>query len=70
MMKMKKNLGNSDKIIRMLIAVVIMVLYFTGKITGTLAMVLLIIGLVFLVTALISFCPLYSIFGINTCKDK
>ena len=67
---MKKNVGNTDKIVRMLIAVIIMVLYYLGYISGTLAMILLIIGVVFLVTALISFCPLYFIFGKNTCKKK
>lgn len=67
---MKKNIGNTDKVLRMLIAVVIMVLYYMGYITDTLAMVLLVVGIVLLLTALISRCPLYSIFGINSFKNK
>ncbi|HHH54963.1 MAG TPA: DUF2892 domain-containing protein [Bacteroidetes bacterium] len=67
---MKKNVGITDKWIRILIAVVILVLYGFDIITGTTAMVLLIVGIILLLTSLISFCPLYTIFGINTCKKK
>lgn len=65
---MKKNMGSADKLIRVLIAVAIAVLYYLGKIEGTLALVLLAFALIFLLTSLVSFCPLYTIFGINTCK--
>ncbi|MDV7188156.1 DUF2892 domain-containing protein [Lutibacter sp. TH_r2] len=65
---MKKNMGSADKIIRVIIAIVIAVLYFTGTISGTVGIIALIIGGVFLFTSVISNCPLYSIFGINTCK--
>ncbi|MBK6835545.1 MAG: DUF2892 domain-containing protein [Bacteroidetes bacterium] len=68
---MKKNMGNIDKIVRILIAAVVAVLYFTGIVTGTLGIVLLVLAGVFVLTSLISFCPLYTIFGMNTCpKDK
>lgn len=67
---MKKNMGSVDKLIRVLIAVVIAVLYYLGKIEGTLALVLLAFALIFLLTSLVSFCPLYTIFGINTCKKE
>lgn len=67
---MKKNMGTADKIIRIIVAAVFAVLYFTGTITGTIAMVLLVLGAVFLVTSVISFCPLYTLVGINTCKTK
>ncbi|MGG9964647.1 YgaP family membrane protein [Ferruginibacter sp. SUN106] len=67
---MKKNMGSYDRIIRLLIAAVVAVLYFTNVITGTLGIVLLIIAGVFVLTSLISFCPLYTILGINTCKTK
>ena len=67
---MKKNMGPTDKIIRSFIAVVIAVLYFTGTISGTLGLILLILGGVFLATSFISFCPLYTPFGISTCKLK
>jgi hypothetical protein len=67
---MKKNMGSTDKIIRVLLAVVFAALYFTGTVTGTLGIVLLVLGGVFLATSLISFCPLYTIFGMNTCPKK
>jgi hypothetical protein len=67
---MKKNMGSTDRIIRLLIAAVIAILYFTGVITGTLAIVLLVVGGIFILTSFISFCPLYAPFGINTCKTN
>lgn len=67
---MKKNMGTKDKAIRILIAVVIGVLYFTNTISGTLAIVLGILAVVFLLTSFISFCPLYLPFRINTSKKK
>lgn len=67
---MKKNMGTTDKAIRILIAVVIAVLYFTNVISGTLAIVLGILAVVFVFTSFISFCPLYFPFGINTSKKK
>ncbi|MCB0402926.1 MAG: DUF2892 domain-containing protein [Flavobacteriales bacterium] len=67
---MKKNMGAIDKVIRVIIAVVFAVLYFTGTVSGTLGYVLLALGAVFLLTSLISFCPLYAPFKINTCKKK
>lgn len=63
-------MGNIDRIIRTLIAAVIAVLYFTGTISGTLGLVLLILAGIFLLTSIISFCPLYAPFGLNTCKIK
>lgn len=67
---MKKNMGSTDKSIRILIAVLVGVLYFTNVIGGTLAIILGILAVVFLLTSFISFCPLYAIFNINTCKIK
>lgn len=67
---MKKNMGTSDKAVRVLIAAVIAILYFTDVISGTLGLVLLILAAVFLLTSLVSFCPLYLPLGINTCKTK
>lgn len=67
---MKKNMGNADRIIRLLLAVVVAVLYFTNVITGTLGIVLLVVAGVFVLTSLISFCPLYPLIGINTCPAK
>lgn len=68
---MKKNMGSIDKIIRILIAVIIGVLVFANVVTGTLGIVLLILATVFIITSLVSFCPLYTLIGLNTCpKDK
>ena len=67
---MKKNMGTADKAIRILIAVVIAALYFTNVISGTLAIILGILAVVFVLTSFISFCPLYLPFGINTSKRK
>ncbi|WP_291400687.1 DUF2892 domain-containing protein [Daejeonella sp.] len=63
---MKANMGSTDKIIRILAAVLIAVLYFTNLISGTLATILLVIAGVFILTSFISFCPLYLPFGIST----
>lgn len=67
---MKKNMGNTDRIIRLLLAAVVAVLYFTNIITGTLGIVLLVLAGVFVLTSLISFCPLYTLVGLNTCPAK
>jgi hypothetical protein len=67
---MKKNMGSIDKAIRLVIAVVVVVLAFTKVITGTLAIVLLILSAIFALTSLFGFCPLYWPFGINTGKKK
>ena len=67
---MKKNMGNVDRIIRLLLAVVVAVLYFTNVITGTLGNVLLVVAGVFVLTSVISFCPLYTLIGLNTCPAK
>jgi len=66
---MKKNMGITDKIIRSLIAIVMIILYFTNIITGLLGIVFIVISVVFLLTSLISFCPLYAILGISS-KQK
>lgn len=63
-------MGSTDKIIRILIALVVGVLYFTNVISGTLAIVLGAFALIFVLTSFISFCPLYMLLGINTCKNS
>jgi len=63
-------MGSADKIIRVLIAIVIAILYWEGIVTGTLAIVLIVVGAILLVTSLVSSCPLYSIIGMSTCKVK
>ena len=67
---MKKNMGMGDRIIRVIIAAVIAVLFFTGVVKGTFGIVLLVLAGIFVLTSLISFCPLYAPFGIKTCKTK
>jgi hypothetical protein len=65
---MKKNMGNLDRMIRVLAAIILSIIYFTNVITGTLGLVLLVLSGVFVLTSFVSFCPLYIPLGINTCK--
>ena len=68
---MKKNMGSADRIIRIIIAAIFGILYFTHTVSGTLGIVLLVLAGVLLLTSFISICPLYSVFGLNTGKtDK
>lgn len=66
---MKKNMGTVDKAIRVIVAIVIGVLYFTGQITGTAAIILGVLAIVFLLTSIIGTCPLYLPLGLSTKKD-
>jgi len=66
---MKENMGSTDRIIRIIVAAVIAVLFFTKVIAGTLAIVLLALGGIFLLTSFVSFCPLYAPFVLSTCKS-
>lgn len=67
---MKKNIGSIDKVIRILVAVLILTLAFTKVLTGTVAIVAFILAAVFILTSLVSFCPLYLPFGLSTNKKK
>lgn len=67
---MKKNMGLIDKVIRILVAVVVIVLYFTHIISGILAIILLVLAGVFILTSLIGVCPLYLPFGLSTNKKE
>ncbi len=67
---MKANMGSADRIIRLIVAAVIAVLYFTDVISGTLGLVLLILAIVFTLTSFVSYCPLYAPFGLSTRKKK
>jgi uncharacterized membrane protein len=67
---MKKNMGSIDKIIRILAAVVIVILFLSDQITGVAAIVLLALSGIFILTSFMSFCPLYLPFGISTNKKK
>lgn len=63
-------MGSMDKTIRIIIAAVVAGLYYGNIITGTLGIVLLVLAGVFVLTSLVSFCPLYTLFGISTCPTK
>ncbi|NNL82085.1 MAG: DUF2892 domain-containing protein [Winogradskyella sp.] len=67
---MKKNMGNADRGIRLGIALLIVILYFTEILQGTLAYILLALSAIFVLTSFVSFCPLYAPFGLSTCKRK
>jgi Na+(H+)/acetate symporter ActP len=67
---MKKNMGTLDRIIRLLVVIAIAILYLTGQISGTVALVLGIIAVAFLVTSLIGWCPIYVPFRISTRKQE
>ena len=67
---MKKNMGSADKIIRVIIAAIVGTLYFTNVITGILGIVLMVLAAVFVLTSLVSFCPLYAPFGLHTNKTE
>ncbi|QSS96034.1 DUF2892 domain-containing protein [Psychroflexus sp. ALD_RP9] len=67
---MKKNMGSADKLVRFLIAAVIVGLFTQDIISGTLGIILLIFAGVFVLTSIISFYPLYTILGVKTCKRK
>jgi hypothetical protein len=67
-MQMKKNMGTVDKVIRILVAVVVVTLYFTNVISGTLGIILLALSAIFVVTSILSICPLYMPLGISTRK--
>ena len=63
---MKQNMGNPDRIIRIALAVIVAVLYFTNLISGTAAIILGILAIVFLLTSVVGFCPLYAPFNFST----
>ncbi|MFN7823413.1 MAG: DUF2892 domain-containing protein [Bacteroidota bacterium] len=67
---MRKNMGSTDKIIRIFLAAVLAAIFFTKTIIGTWGYVALAVAAVFLLTSLVSFCPLYTVLGMNTCERK
>lgn len=67
---MTKNMGSTDKLIRLSIAAIIAFLYYNGTISGTLGIILGLIAIVFALTSLVNFCPLYTLIGVNTCSTK
>jgi hypothetical protein len=67
---MNANMGTIDRIARLIIAIVITALFFTGTISGVFGIILLVVSGIFVVTSFLSFCPLYTLLGINTCPKK
>ena len=65
---MKNNTSGADRIIRIILAIALGALYFTNTVTGTLGIILLVVGIVFLFTAFVGFCPIYKLLGISTNK--
>ena len=64
---MKKNMGSADRIIRFVVAAILAALYFLNVVTGTLGIVLLAVAGIFVLTSVVSVCPLYAPFGLKTC---
>lgn len=67
---MIKNMGSTDKIIRLIVAALIAALYTLGYVAGTLGIVLLVVAVIFAGTSFLNFCPIYKVLGINSCKVK
>lgn len=67
---MKKNLGSADRIIRLILALVIVALYYTGVISGLLGIILIVLAVIFFATSLVSICPIYMLLGLNTKKKS
>ncbi len=67
---MKKNMGTADRVIRLMLAAIFAFLYFGGMVTGTAGMILIVLGAVFALTSVVSFCPLYTLVGFSTCPTK
>lgn len=67
---MKKNMGYTDKKIRITAAIAIAILFYNGIISGIIGLVLMILAVVFVLTSLVSFCPLYLPLGISTCRKE
>lgn len=63
-------MGNLDRILRIVFALAMAILYFSNIITGVLGVVLLVVAGIFVLTSLVSFCPLYTLIGLNTCDSK
>lgn len=61
-------MGSTDKIIRLILAAVFAALFFTGTVSGTVGYGLLALGTIFVLTSLVSFCPIYALVGLNTCS--
>jgi len=67
---MKPNVGTIDKIIRIVLAALAVILYFTNVVSGTIGIILLVLAAILVLTSLVSFCPIWAVFGVNTGNKK
>ncbi|APQ16079.1 YgaP family membrane protein [Maribacter hydrothermalis] len=67
---MKKNMGSTDRFIRIFIAVALLTTFYTDTVTGTLGYIMAAVAGILILTTFISFCPIYTVLGVNTCKIK
>ncbi|TDB64206.1 YgaP family membrane protein [Arundinibacter roseus] len=67
---MKTNMGGTDRMIRVILAIAAVTLYFSNLVSPTLSIIALVVAGVFLLTSFLSFCPLYTLFGVSTCKTR
>lgn len=67
---MQSNMGTVDRIIRLVLATIIVLLFFSEKISGTFGIVLMALAIIFILTSVIGFCPLYTLFGFSSCSKK
>lgn len=67
---MKKNMSSADSIIRLIVAAIIGILFYTNVVSGTLGIILLVLAGVFVITAIFRFCPLYTLVGLSTCAKE
>ena len=67
---MKKNMSGADRMIRLILAIAVIALYYFNVIDGTLAYILMALAAIFVITSFVSFCPLYTLIGLNTSKGK
>ncbi|MFA6152293.1 MAG: DUF2892 domain-containing protein [Chitinophagaceae bacterium] len=67
---MNANMGSADRVLRIIVSIIIAALYFSGQITGTTGIILLILAVIFVLTSLVGFCPLYKPFNFSTKKTK
>ena len=65
---MKKNMGIADRVIRLVIVIALLTLYFTGVVSGLLGTIFIVASVIFTLTSVLSFCPIYAALGVKTCK--
>jgi len=64
---MQKNMGTIDRVVRLILAAVAVLLYYNGTLTGTIGIIALVVAAVFTLTSVVSFCPIYRLVGMSTC---